>query len=238
MRRNKDRSPLSQDGSAEKCRRNYGNSCVVGITGGVGAGKSTVLSDIKARFPVFLIEADEVGRELMEPGKSVFSALVAHYGKTILSGDGSIDRAKLAEIGLKDEESQRTLNAIEHPLIRDEILKRIAEIEALSKKDTDHVRVPVILLEAALLIEGGLTAICDEVWFVSAPKKIRIERLKKSRGYTDQKAGQIIARQLSYREFLKNADHVIHNGSDFSKTRAEIDRRMKEIYASLCDSEV
>ena len=226
-----------------KQSKKHDRSMVIGITGGIGAGKSTVLSEINALFPVFLIEADEVGRELMEPGKSVFSALVAHYGDEILQEDGQIDRAKLTTIGMKDEESQKTLNAIEHPIIRAEILQRIKDIEqsfpALpADRKLPGQRFPVILLEAALLEEGGLTEVCDEVWFISAPKAVRIKRLQKSRGYTKAKAESIIARQLSYREFLKHSDHVIHNGSDPGKTRAEVSRRMKEIFSLICDSEV
>ena len=212
--------------------RNSDKSFLIGITGGIGAGKSTVLDAIKARFPVFLIEADETGRKLMEPGKSVFLALVRHYGPQILREDGTIDRVKLTEIGMKDEESQKELNEVEHPIIKEEILEEIRRIE--ESCDT----MPVILLEAALLIEGKLDEICDEVWFVSAPKPVRIRRLMENRGYSRKKAESIIARQLSYREFLRHADRVIHNGSDFSKTTAEIDRLMKGIYATICDSEV
>ncbi len=208
-----------------------GQSFLLGITGGVGAGKSRVLSTIKADFPVFLIEADEVGRELMEPGKAVFSALVAHYGEEILLPDGTIDRKKLSDIGMKDEESQKTLNALEHPIIREEILRKIREIEKTHEK-------PVVLLEAALLVEGHLAELCDEVWYIFAPKEERIRRLMKSRGYSRKKALSIMARQLSYREFRAHSDYMIRNGSDFTITQAEIDRRMKEIYASLCDSEV
>ena len=216
-------------------RPDAGKSILIGITGGIGAGKSTVLSEIQAFFPVYLIAADEVGRELMEPGKSVFSALTAHYGSEILQEDGTINRAKLSEIGMKDEESQKILNAIEHPIIKDEILKRIAGITEVSQENGTK---PVILLEAALLVEGGLDTVCDEVWFISAPKEIRVERLIESRGYSRKKALQIIARQLPYRTFLENCDHVIRNGADLSKTQAAVRRRMKEITASLCDSEV
>ncbi len=244
-----------------------GQSFLLGITGGVGAGKSRVLSTIKADFPVFLIEADEVGRELMEPGKAVFSALVAHYGEEILLPDGMIDRRKLAEIGLRDEESQRVLNELEHPVIKDEILRRIQRIEeeypgktaaASVRKSPDEnpetglfsdggseesgcffvrPRKPVILLEAALLVEGGLSDLCDEVWYIFAPKEERIRRLMKSRGYSRKKALSVMARQLTYREFRTHSDYLIHNGSDFTITQAEIHRRMKEIFTYLCDSE-
>ena len=209
-----------------------GKAFLIGITGGVGAGKSRVLGEIKARFPVHLILADEVGRELMEPGKPVFSALRAHYGEEILLPQGTIDRRKLSDIGMKDEESQRVLNELEHPIIRKEILRQIRGIEERSESR------PVILLEAALLVEGHLAELCDEVWYIFAPKEERIRRLMKSRGYSRKKALSIMARQLTYREFRAHSDYLIHNGSDFSITQAEIDRRMKEIYASLCDSEV
>ena len=124
-------------------------------------------------------------------------------------------------------------------IIKDEILRRIREIEdggkdALGKK-TER---PVILLEAALLVEGNLSELCDEVWYIFAPKAVRLKRLRESRGYSREKALSIMARQLSYREFRAHSDYVIHNGSDFTITQADIHRRMKEIFTSLCDSEV
>ena len=232
---------MRRNNSAEEKKKAglSGSAYLIGITGGVGAGKSAVLSEIKACFPVFLIEADETGRELMEPGKPVFSALLAHYGEEILLSDGTIDRRKLSDIGMKDEESQKILNGLEHPIIKDEILRRIREIEdggkdALGKK-TER---PVILLEAALLVEGNLSELCDEVWYIFAPKAVRLKRLRESRGYSREKALSIMARQLSYREFRAHSDYVIHNGSDFTITQADIHRRMKEIFTSLCDSEV
>ena len=198
-------------------------SKIIGITGGVGAGKSTILDYIKKKYRVDIIIADDVGKELMEPGHSVYQALVQHYGEIILCEDGSVNRPKLAEIGLKDEESQAVLNSIEHPLIREEILNRIRNSEAT-----------VVFLEAALLLEGKLTEICDEVWVVTADQETRIQRLMKDRGYTEENCRMIISRQLSDEEFSEIADVLIRNEGELSDVYRKIRREMKRIGAEKC----
>ncbi len=98
---------------------------VIGVTGGIGAGKSSVLSYLKRHTMSRVIQADTVGRELMEPGRSVYQALVSAYGDKILKEDGAIDKQALAKIGFSSKEAQLKLNALEHGLIREEIIKRI-----------------------------------------------------------------------------------------------------------------
>ena len=198
-------------------------SKTIGITGGVGAGKSTILGYIQGKYAVEVIGADAVGKELMAPGRTVYQALVQHYGNEILSEDGTIDRPKLARIGLKDDESQAVLNGIEHPLIREGILNRIRESEA-----------SVIFLEAALLLEGKLTEICDEVWVVTAKAETRIRRLMKDRGYTEEDCRMIISRQLSEEAFSEIADVLIRNEGNLSSVYRQVDREMKRIGAKKC----
>lgn len=195
-------------------------SKVIGITGGVGAGKSTVLLYIREHYDTEIILADEVGRALMEPGCSVYEALKAYYGDSILSEDGRIDRAALAAVGLQDQESQAILNRIEHPLIHKEILKLIRN----SGKN-------LVFLEAALLKEGGLTGICDEIWTVDAGLCTRIERLMESRGYTEEKCRMIIERQLSETDFRELADVVIRNDGPLEEVFRVIDQEMNRIGA-------
>jgi len=193
-------------------------SKVIGITGGIGAGKSRVIRWLSDNYSVCLIEADRVGAELMEPGKSVYGALLKEFGEQILGEDGRIDKASLSKIAFRDEESQQRVNALEHPLIRDEIRRRITS--------TRH---RFVLLEAALLFEGGLAADCQEVWYVRTSEEIRIERLMSSRGYTREKCEAILALQLSDEEFLKAADAVIDNGRDFGETASVLASEMKRL---------
>lgn len=191
---------------------------VIGITGGVGAGKSSVLTHILTHFDVSVLMADNVGAELMEPGKSVFIALIQAYGKEILKDNGEIDKKKLARIAFQDEESQKKINAVEHPLIKEEIERRI-------KEDPKKV----IFLEAALLYEGGLVPSCDEVWYITANRRTRLKRLQKDRGYSLQKCRSIMKRQLSPREFKHFSDVVIKNNGKFERTAEKIDREMERI---------
>lgn len=188
------------------------NVKIIGVTGGIGSGKSRLVSYAARNYPVRVIEADEVGKELMEPGKTVYLALVAEYGDRILKEDGTLDREALSAICFENPETQKKVNEIEHPLIQAEIEKRIR-----------YTRKPFVLLEAALLIEGGLAAICDEVVYVYSSPKARIRRLSKSRGYSEEKTRKIIDLQLSDEEFRKYATFVIDNSGRFAAAEAAFD---------------
>ena len=198
------------------------NKYVIGVTGGVGAGKSTVVKYISAFYRVEVIMADETGRELMKPGKRLFSALTEAYGEEILDESGRIDTKKLSEIAFKDEESQEKINAIEHPVIREEIIDEIK-----------NSRYDVVFLEAALLIEGGLKEICDEIWLITATEETRIERLMKSRGYTEEKCRTLMALQMSDKEFKKHCTLVIHNNKDVEAMKEETDYYMSSLENDL-----
>lgn len=196
------------------------NKTVIGITGGIGAGKSTVLSYIAQNFRTTILYADEIGRELMEPGESVYEALKAYYGTDILNEDGTIDRTKLSEIAFRDEESQLKINEIEHPLIREEILNRIR-----------YAPEDIVFVEAALLKEGGLSDICREVWYVTASKEARIERLMTYRKYSYEKCISIMDKQLSEEEFTEFADEKIDNSEDLFTTSLRVNELMRKIGA-------
>lgn len=188
---------------------------VYGLTGGVGAGKSEILRHIAAHYECRIIKADDVGRELMQKGRSVYKALLAEYGEGILLPDGRIDRPKLAALLFSDPEALKKANEIEHPIIRDSIIRRIARTKQRH-----------IFLEAALLKEGNLIPLCKEVIVAAADPEIRIRRLQASRGYSEEKSRAVMAEQLSSEEFLHIADHVIDTSGTLEETYEKTDRLM------------
>lgn len=192
---------------------------VIGIVGGVGVGKSSVLRILAQDHGAFLIEADAVGHDLMRRGGTIYEKEVACFGREILGEDGEIDRKKLGAIVFSDPEKLSTLNAIAHPAIREEIGRRIRERQA---NPSALVHIPLIVVEAALPEEAGMLEFCDVIWAVTAPRKTRIERLMASRGYTREKCLEIMANQRSEEDFLALADAVIDNGGTHEKTAQQI----------------
>ena len=191
---------------------------VYGLTGGVGSGKSEILRYVSEHYECRVIQADEVGRELMKQGKCVYRAVVNAFGQGILGPDGEIDRAAFAELLFSDPEALRKANAVEHPLIRRSIRMRIS-----------HTKCRHIFLEAALLSEGELIPLCEKVIVAMAAPEIRIERLKASRGYSEEKARAVMARQLPDEEFRKLADHVIDTGGTLEETYDSVRRLMAKL---------
>lgn len=183
------------------------NKTVIGFTGGVGSGKSTVLSEIVKQYDVHLIAADEVGRKLMEKGRILYRMLIKRYGTAILDVSEEIHKGKLAEIAFQTKESQAEINAIEHPVIRRSIETGIRN----TKKQ-------FVLVEAALLKEGGLTEICDLVLSVITDPEIRIKRLMESRGYSEEKCRAIIDKQKTNAEFREMSTKVFENNGELSET--------------------
>lgn len=187
---------------------------VVGITGGVGCGKSTVMSIMKEKYNFILLEADKIGHMLMEPGQNVYKEIVKEFGKGILDVNSCIDRKKLGEIVFSNEEKLEVLNNIVHPGVREYIETRINDSK--SKEN--------FLIESAILIEVGYKDICDEIWYVYANDRVRRDRLKKSRGYTDEKIDAIINNQSCDEEFRENADRIIYNDKNIENTTIQIEK--------------
>ena len=192
---------------------------VFGITGGVGAGKSTVLRLIKENFNASVIEADEVGRMLMEPGNSAYLKIVEIFGEDILDNPGEhgspINRAKLAGIVFNNKNKRMVLNGIVHPLVKKYITEEIGRIRCAEKYD-------YVFVEAALLIEDHYDVICDELWYIYADEETRRERLKSSRGYSDEKIDSVFASQLSDEQFRSHCSRVIDNSHDEQMTLGQL----------------
>ena len=188
---------------------------VIGITGGVGAGKSSVLKALEEHCNCKIVLADDVGNKVKEPGQLCYLQIVDLLGQDILKEDSTIDKLKMAEKIFASEELLKQVNSIIHPAVEKYILN---DIQAEKKKKN----IDVFFLEAALLIEAGYVPYLDELWYIFSEKNVRIRRLKESRGYSDEKISQIMDKQLSDEEFRRYADVVLDNSADFQDTFLQI----------------
>ena len=200
-------------------------SVVIGITGGVGCGKSTVLEILQNEYGAAIIEADKIGHLVMEPGGLAYNRIIKIFGNGILEDNNldkesarKIDRKKLGEVAFNDKTMLTKLNGIIHPVVKDYI-ENFISLE--KSKNTKY-----IVVEAALLIEAGYRDICDIFWYIYANREVRAERLIKSRGYSIDKINSIINNQLTEEEFIKNTDIVIYNNGDYENLYNEISSKL------------
>jgi dephospho-CoA kinase len=191
---------------------------LVGLTGGIGAGKSSV-SELLARKGAVIIDADAITRELQQPGQPVLAAIVERFGEGVLLPDGSLDRAGLAAVVFADPDALQDLNGIVHPAVGVEISRRI-EVE----RGTDHV----VVLDVPLLVETGRSGLAAVV-VVDAPVEVAIDRLVRFRGMEADDARARIARQASREQRLARADRVIDNAGDRRGLEVQVD----EVWAWL-----
>ena len=187
---------------------------VIGITGGIGSGKSVVTSLLRDKFDAAVIDTDTIGHEIMEIGKSAYKKVVEIFGNKVIAEDGSIDRKKLGSLVFDNRELLCKLNDIIHPAVEAEVDKRIAEFTQKKYK--------YIALETALLIKVRYNRKCDKVWFVYADKDIRLKRLYDNRGIGKEKAGKIFESQNTEEEFRQIADDVIDNSGSEAETEIQI----------------
>lgn len=181
---------------------------LIGLTGGVGAGKTTVLRAMKRLYRVRILIADEIAHELMEIGTACYRSLRREfYDEDIWMPDGSINRPKLAEVLFSDEEKRRRLNAIVHPAVKRYIIGEAERERAAGNYD-------LVVVEAALLIEEHYDEVCDELWYVYASEPTRKARLMADRGYSEEKVERIFAAQLAEAEYRAHCSVVIDNESD------------------------
>ncbi len=179
----------------------------IGITGGVGAGKSAILSYLEANYACRVMLADEIAHLLMEPGTDCFGQLQEVFAREdVWAEDGSFDRIKLAAVLFTRKERRQQLNAIVHPAVKAYVVDAYA-------RERREQRLDLLILEAALLIEENYDAICEELWYIDTSKANRRQRLKASRGYSDAKIDGIMASQLTEEEFLAHCQERIDNNS-------------------------
>lgn len=194
----------------------------IGITGGVGAGKSEILHYLETKDRVRVMLADEIAHELMLPETGCYQKLKNRFSdEDIWNEDGSFDRKKLAAVIFSDEKKRDALNEIVHPAVK-EYVRAVADTER--KKG----ELKLLVLEAALLIEEHYDEICDELWYIDTSRENRRTRLKASRGYSDAKVDQIFASQLSEKAYRRHCAVVIDNNGVPEETFAQIDEALRE----------
>lgn len=185
----------------------------IGLTGGIGSGKSTVSTGLVDRGAV-LIDADAIVRELQQPGKPVFEKMVERWGEKILSDEGELNRQAVADIVFKDSEELLALNEIVHPLVRDEIA-RLRDIYAGGGAP--------IILDIPLLIESGYEDLNGIIVVDLIPEEA-IRRLVAYRGFAEEDAKNRISNQAKREDRIEKADFVVDNNGDINSLNEEIDR--------------
>jgi dephospho-CoA kinase len=192
---------------------------LVGLTGGIGAGKSTV-ADLLAERGAVIVDADEVARAVVEPGQPALEKLVERFGSGILGADGRLDRPALAKLAFVDDESRRDLEGITHPAINEEFGRRVAEASSDA----------IVVLDVPLLTESPQARArgYQTVIVVEAPREVRLARLE-ARGVDRADAEARMAAQAGDEERRKIATHVVDNSGD----RASLERRIDEIWDDL-----
>ena len=199
------------------------NIIVIGVTGGVGCGKSSVVDYVEKKYGASVYKADDIGREIMSIGEDAYNDIVATFGDEILLEDKNINREKLASIVFNNEPLLKKLNSIIHPAVEENIINSIYNAYVWEGQK-------LFVIEAALLIEAGYKDFCNELWYVYADVQTRIERLMSSRDYTKDKCLNIMNNQLSDDEFKANCDYILDNTKDFDITKNEIEKHMNFCY--------
>lgn len=196
---------------------------VIGITGGVGSGKSALLSYIKGKYDCEIILADEAAHRVKEPGQPCYQKLIELLTDDILNEDGTINKKEMAAKIFESDELLEKVNAIIHPAVKEMVLQEITRL----KKEGNTC---FFFIEAALLIECGYLNIVDEMWYIYAREDIRRKRLKESRNYTDEKINAIMDSQLKEEEFRKYCKVVIDNSGSLEDAYEQIDRELGEAH--------
>ncbi|MDO8472528.1 MAG: dephospho-CoA kinase [Dehalococcoidia bacterium] len=193
---------------------------LIGLTGGIGSGKSTV-GQILVELGTIYIDADKIGHEVYLPGTPGWNMVISAFGENILGPDREVDRKKLAAMVFSDKQRLDKLNKIVHPLIRE-------QIETMARHAEENGAV-VVVVEGAVLLEAGWSDLFDEVWMVAASEGDVVQRVKVSKGATEEETTARIRSQMSNEERKRHALVVIEN----SGTLAELTEKVKSEWLAL-----
>ncbi len=193
---------------------------IIGITGGVGAGKSEILKYLENEYKAVVVQADKAGHLVMEPGGSCYEPVRRLFGDGVKNPDGTLNRRAIGQIVFGNEASLKKLNAVIHPAVKEYIKEQIAIAKESGRK--------LFVIEAALLIEDDYGAICDELWYIYTSEPVRRQRLKENRGYTDEYITRIMGEQLPEEVFRRECGWTLDNSFSFENTKEQIDKRMKQ----------
>lgn len=194
---------------------------MVGLTGGIASGKSTVADLLRARGAV-VIDADVVAREVVAPGEDAYAEIVAEWGPSVVGPDGALDRARLGAIIFGDAQARAKLNAMTHPRVRSRMLE---QAEAQRRRPSPP---PVAVLDIPLLFENGLESLVEETWLVYLDPAHQLERLMRRNGFNREEAEQRIAAQLPLSEKARRATRLIDNNGEREALAAEVARVWRE----------
>jgi len=197
---------------------------VIGLTGGIASGKS-VVSQMLAEHGALVIDADKVGHEAYAPGSGCYETVVEAFGRDIIAADGSIDRKALGGKVFGDPSQRKRLEGIVWPWMRTTMERRLADLRAES--------VPVVVLEAAVLIEADWIPIVDQVWAVVVPPEVARERIMSRNGLTAEQADARIGAQLTNAERERYAQVVIDNSGSMEELRRRVDAEWGRLQASV-----
>jgi dephospho-CoA kinase len=192
---------------------------LVGLTGGIASGKSTVAAMLRD-LGAAIVDADEAAHAVYEPGTPGFDAVVRAFGPEFVR-DGRIDRAKLGDLVFNDASARLRLNAIVHPLVRDWMAERTAEAV---ERGAD-----VVVQDVPLLFENGLEGLFSSVVLVYAPRSVQLARLAEDRSMSPARANAIIAAQMPIEEKRRRAEHVIDNSGSQEETRAQVEQVWRKL---------
>jgi len=195
---------------------------VIGLTGGIGSGKSTV-SQFLAELGAIIVDADKVGHEALKPGSKVWQQVVNEFGKSIVTAGGDIDRAKLGELVFSNHTARARLNRIMHPPMYNTVKARLEEYRRKGVK--------VVVLEAPLLLEASWTSLVNEVWVTVAPEATVLKRLRERSGLSEQKARARIHSQLPTEARMRHADVVIDTDGSLDELKEKVNELWQRLKA-------
>ena len=195
---------------------------VIGLTGGIASGKTTVANLFKQQFKIDIVDADIVAREVVEPGTPGLNAIIEHFGTEIVRDDRTLDRAKLREKIFSNSEEKAWVNGLLHPMIREKM------IEDLEQVTSDYA-----LLVVPLLVENKLDSLCDRVLVVDVEPQTQISRTVKRDNVSEEQAKAILASQASREQRLALADDVVKNNPDDPDLLLQI-TDLHEKYLAMC----
>lgn len=192
----------------------------IGITGGVGAGKSAILAYFSQMEKTKVMLADEIAHDLMKPGTSCYDRLKCCFvEEDIYLPDGNFDKGKMAQVIFSNQQKREQLNAIVHPAVKEYVIQT-------AKQEREKGELDLLILEAALLIEEHYDEICEELWYIYTSEENREKRLMESRGYSKEKVHQIFDSQLKEEDYRKHCNVVIDNNGSYEDACHQIDEKL------------
>ena len=192
---------------------------VIGITGGIGSGKSALLSNIEKEYNCVVLRADDIAHFLKEPEQRCFQPLVDLLGADVLDEQGFIDKRKMSDKIFEHRELLEKVNHIVHPAVKNYICECIHDAR-------ENKQIEYVFVEAALFIEAGYRNIVDSLWYIFAREEVRMDRLQAGRGYTPEKIHSIMSKQLSEEVFREKCDVVIDNSENLEQSMEQVRKEL------------